>query len=39
MNESELCCFWKEEELNQLNDLELMREAKTYKEEVEEEWK
>ena len=38
MNESDLCCFWNEEELNLLNDFELKKEALTYKNEVLLEW-
>lgn len=39
MNESDICCFWSEEELDLLNDPELKREALIYRDEVEEEWK
>lgn len=38
MNESDLACFWSDEELDLLRDDELRREAKTYRDEVLEEW-
>lgn len=38
MNESDICCFWSDEELDLLKDQELKLEAKVYREEVEEEW-
>ena len=38
MNESDLACFWTEQELATLGDYELKREAGTYRDEVMIEW-
>lgn len=38
MNESDLTCFWSDEELDLLRDVELKHEALVYREEVLEEW-
>ena len=38
MNESDLACFWRENELDRLCDYELKKEADTYREEVVYEW-
>ena len=38
MNESDLCCFWREDELQRMGDFELKKEAQTYKDEVFQEW-
>lgn len=38
MNESDLACFWKTEELARMCDYELKMEAETYRDEVVIEW-
>ena len=38
MNESDLACFWSDEELDLLRDVELKHEAQIYREEVLDEW-
>ena len=39
MNESDLASDWKDEEIAEMRDYALKKSAKTYREEIEEEWK